>query len=346
MTNYDWRLTIAGMPSAECQLPDGLSQWDGHEPAPASGTAHSAFRCLRLIAIVLLTTSALAQSPRGVNVAKPRDILVSADWLAKHRTDANLLLLHVAWTRSNYEAGHIPGAVFLSLNDILATRNGVLNELPDDADLQRAFERVGAGDDKRIILYATGDHAAVLAARAWFSLDYLGHADHAALLDGGWERWKSSGHEGSTASVEPKPAALTIHPRRELLVDTERMRTLSADAARGGGEYVLLDSRPEDEFSGANAGEDVPRAGHIPGAVSLYWPHLLDDYGELLPPHDLRETLAKHGVTPDKKVVNYCRTGVQASFDYFVLRYLGYDASLYDGSFMEWSKTEGTKVEK
>ena len=296
--------------------------------------------------LLLIATSVLAQSPRGVNVPKPRDILVSADWLAKHRTDTNVVILHVASERAEYDAGHIPGAVFLPLSDVVVTRNGVLNELPDDADLQRAFERAGAGDGKRVIVYATGDHAPVLATRVWFSLDYLGHGDQAALLDGGLERWKASGNEVSAAPGEAKPATLTIHPRRELVVNTARMRALSAQAASGNSEFVLLDSRPEDEFSGATAGEDVPRAGHIPGATSLYWPHLLEENGELLPPHDLREALEKHGITPDKKVVNYCRTGMQASFDYFVLRYLGYDASLYDGSFMEWSKAEGTRVEK
>jgi len=304
------------------------------------------FRCVGFVAVLAMASLAQAQSPGGVAVPKPREILVSADWLAKHHADSSVVILHVAREKGEYDAGHIPGAIFLPLGDIVVTRNGVLNELPDDADLQRAFERAGAGDGKRIIIYATGDHAPVLATRAWFSLDYLGHGDHAAILDGGLERWKSSGGETSTAPVEPRRARLTIQPRREVLVDTARMRSLSAQATSGGSEYVLLDSRPEKEFSGESAGEDVPRAGHIPGAVSLYWPHLLEENGELLPPHDLRAALEKRGITPDKKVVNYCRTGMQASFDYFVLRYLGYDASLYDGSFMEWSKAEGTQVEK
>src|SRR4030088_1907972 len=101
------------------------------------------------------------------------DMLVSTSWLAQHLTDSKVVIVQVSRDRTAYDAGHIPGARFLALSDIVVTRDGILNELPPAAALKTVFELAGISDDSRVILY--GDTSVLPATRAWFTLDYLGH---------------------------------------------------------------------------------------------------------------------------------------------------------------------------
>src|SRR5579864_8085848 len=110
-------------------------------------------------------------------------MLVTTDWLAKHLHDANVVVLCIAENGDFCRRGHIPGARFIRLGEIAITRNGIPHELAELAALKKVFERAGVSNASRIILY--GERYGQLAARAYFTLDYLGLGDHAALLDGG-----------------------------------------------------------------------------------------------------------------------------------------------------------------
>src|SRR5262247_4576020 len=94
-----------------------------------------------------------AQSERAAGLKVRSEMLVSTDWLAKHIKDPNVFVIHVASERKHFDDGHIPGARFLSSKEILTTRNGVANELPDVADLQKVLERLGVGDTGRNVIY-------------------------------------------------------------------------------------------------------------------------------------------------------------------------------------------------
>src|SRR5665213_2184296 len=137
----------------------------------------------------------LAVATLAVAAARP-DMLVTTDWLAQHQSAAKVVILHVAANRTAYDAGHIPGARFVGLPQLVVTRDGIPNELPPVADLKKVLEAAGVSDDSRIILY--GDVSVLPATRAYFTLDYLGHGDQAALLDGGLEKWRSEGHKLTT----------------------------------------------------------------------------------------------------------------------------------------------------
>jgi thiosulfate/3-mercaptopyruvate sulfurtransferase len=275
------------------------------------------------------------------------DLLVSTDWLAQHLKDPKLVILHVARERGAYDGGHIPGARFLPLSELIVTRDGIMNELPPVAALKAAFERVGVSNDSRIILYTDG--VVLPATRAYFTLDYLGHGDHASLLDGGFEKWRAE----SRPLVKDAPPAVAGHftprLRPEAVVNTEAVKDLSWSAVNEkAASPVLLDVRGREEFSGAKAPSEVTRPGHIPGAVNVFW---MDgqagkDSSALKPEPELRKMFSEAGVAPDRPVVTYCNTGMQASQAYFTLKYLGYDVRMYDGSFSEWSNTKGTPVEK
>ncbi len=219
------------------------------------------------------------------------------------------------------------------------------NELAPVADLQKLFERLGIGDDARIVLY--GDNSGLSAARAYFTLDYLGHGARAAFLDGGLEKWKTERRAISTVMVEPKTARFTPGVRASSVTNLDVVRDLSWTATNvTSPSVVLIDARPVDEYTGAKPGEGVPRGGHIPGAANVFWMHnvVSKENPALRSVAELRSLYEEAGAQPGRTVVTYCRTGGQASHAYFTLKYLGYDVVMYDGSFFEWSNTQSAPI--
>jgi thiosulfate/3-mercaptopyruvate sulfurtransferase len=297
---------------------------------------------IRLLASLFLLSLVATAAP-----AVRSDMLVSTAWLAQHLNDQKIVILHVSRDRTAYDAGHIPGARFLALSDFVVTREGILNELPPAATLKTVFERVGVSDDSRVILY--GDTSVLPATRAYFTLDYLGHGA-AALLDGGLPKWTAESHTLSKETPEVKQGRLTPRPRPEVVVNINGMKDLSFAATNApAASPVLVDARTAGEFSGTTAASsEIPRPGHIPGAANVYWMDGQASKTEmtLLPEASLRKMYESAGVTPDRPVVTYCNTGMQASQSYFTLKYLGYDAHMYDGSFSEWSNVKDTPVQK
>jgi thiosulfate/3-mercaptopyruvate sulfurtransferase len=275
-------------------------------------------------------------------------MLVSTGWLAEHLKDPKIVILHVSRDRMAYDMGHIPGARFVALSEIAVTREGILNELPPAAALKNLFERVGVSDDSRVILY--GDTSVLPATRAYFTLDYLGHGDKAALLDGGLPKWTAESRPVAKDTPEVKQGKFTPRPRPELVVDINAAKDLSFAATNApAASPVLVDARTAEEFKGATqASSEIPRPGHIPGAANVYWMQGQASKSDmsLLPEAGLRKLYESAGVTPDRPAVTYCNTGMQASQSYFTLKYLGYDARMYDGSFSEWSNAKDSEVQK
>ncbi len=247
-------------------------------------------------------------------------MLVGAEWLAGHMKDPELVVLHVTRDRSAYDAGHIPGARLLPWGELAVTRDGIPAELPPVAQLVELFERLGVGDESRVILY--GDNRGLAAARAFFTLDYLGHGDSAALLDGGLEKWRADGRPVTQEAPPVRRGRLTPRPRPEVVATLEAVRNPPSN-------HLLVDARSPADYSGAR----------IPGAANLYWVDSLagKENPVLRPASELRALFEAAGASPQRKVVTYCVIGVQASFAYFVARYLGYEAAMYDGSLAEWN---------
>jgi thiosulfate/3-mercaptopyruvate sulfurtransferase len=295
--------------------------------------------------ILFLASFPIEGQEKRKNRSVRSEMVVSTTWLAAHLNDPKVVVLHVARERAHYDQGHIPGARFVGWTEITATRDGVPNELAPVADLQKLFERIGIGDEARIVLY--GDNSGLAAARAYFTLDYLGHGDRASLLDGGLEKWKAERRKISTDAVEVKTAAFTPRVRTGVVTNLDVMRDLSWTATQlKSPNVVLIDARPVDEYTGTKPGDGVPRGGHIPGAANVFWMQnvVSRENPELRSEAELRKLYAGAGAAASRTIVTYCRTGGQASHAYFTLKYLGYDVVMYDGSFFEWSNTEGTPV--
>lgn len=286
----------------------------------------------RFFSFLLLFTAAAASAREDDRM------IVSTEWLAQNLGSSGIAIIHVAENAEKFESGHIPGSVFLPVEKIMQKRAGVPNEVPPMPDVLKTFEDLGIGNRKRVVVVSDDP---LLAGRLFFTLDLVGQANRTALLDGGIAAWKRESRPLATGPERaPKRASFPLRLNTEKIVFLSEMKALVPPK-----NVTLVDARPREEFTGATPGDGVPRPGHIPGAVNIPWSSTLAADGTFLPAEALQKIHEDAGVKRGWRVIVYCRTGRQASLEYFVLRLLGFDVSLYDGSFIEWSNDPVTTVE-
>ncbi|MGV0812705.1 sulfurtransferase [Mycolicibacterium boenickei] len=254
-------------------------------------------------------------------------------------------LLDVRWTLAEpdgeqaYLAGHLPGAVYVSLDDELTdhriTGRG-RHPLPSGPDLQAAARRWGVRRGVPTVVYDDWNRAG--SARAWWVLTAAG-IDDVRILDGGLAAWSAAGEALQSGPVTPQPGDVEV--RHDDLYRGAR-RTLTAEQALAG-VGVLLDARAPERFRGDVEPVD-PVAGHIPGAVNLPSTQLLSADGTLVADARLRALLADRGVTGGADVGAYCGSGVTAALTVAGLAAAGVDAALFPGSWSEWASDPARPV--
>jgi thiosulfate/3-mercaptopyruvate sulfurtransferase len=268
-----------------------------------------------------------------------RSMIVSTEWLAEHLRDDSLVLLQVG-DRKEFDAEHIPGAQFIQLADISVRANGLILELPPVDQLKATFEKLGVNDKSRIVIYFSKDWITP-TARVFMTLDYLGLGDRTSILDGGLPAWRAENKPVTAELRQPKPGHFTPAPKSKLVVDADWVK---ANLNKPG--VVILDARASKFYTGEEAGQ-MPRAGHIPSAKNIPFSSLVEDSSNKFKSvAALRSLFTAAGVKQNDSVATYCHIGQQASLLYFVARYLGYEAHLYDGSFQDWSNRQDLPVEK
>lgn len=272
-----------------------------------------------------------------------RPLIEVADLADLLRSGANpVRLLDVRWRldrpdgRAEHLAGHIPGAVYVSLDDELAAHGRPATEgrhpLPDVEDLQDAARRWGIDDGDPVVAY--DDLGGMSAARAWWLLRHAGIAD-VRVLDGGLSAWIDAGLPVETGEVVPARGAVTL--------EYGGMPTLDADAAARFPERgTLIDARAAERYRGETEPID-PRAGHIPGAVSVPTAGSLSS-GRLLPSRAVTARFADAGVDLEGDIGVYCGSGVTAAHEVLVLETLGVRAALFPGSWSAWSSDPSRPV--
>ena len=273
--------------------------------------------------------------------SKVRDsMIVSTEWLTQHLHDDGLVLLQVG-DKKEYDAAHIPGAQYIQTSDISTPRGtGLILELPPVDQLRATFEKFGITDKSTIVVYFSKDWVTP-TSRVYFTLDYLGLGDRTSILDGGLPAWVAEKRQVTAEVRQPKAGSLTPHANAKLVVDAAWVKS---NLSKPG--IAILDARDAKFYTGESAG-NMPRAGHIPSAKSIPFSSLVEDANnKFKSPEALRALFNSAGVNPKDSVATYCHIGQQASLLYFVARYLGYDAHLYDGSFQDWSNRSDLPVEK
>ncbi|WP_448073361.1 sulfurtransferase [Georgenia yuyongxinii] len=268
------------------------------------------------------------------------DVLVTAGALAAEVDGPRApTLLDVRWAlgapdgRAAYRAGHLPGAVYVDLESELAAPPSVAagrHPLPDPADLQAAARRWGLRPGGAVVTY--DDVGGTSAARAWWLLRWAGR--DVRLLDGGLAAWRRAGLPLEGGDVRPEPGDVVLPL---LVTGRAAMPTADADdAAIWPAAGVLLDARAAERYRGEVEPVD-PRAGHIPGARSAPTTDNLGPDGTFRPAGELRARFARLGADGSAPVAVYCGSGVTAAHEVAALASVGVTATLYTGSWSQWS---------
>lgn len=263
-------------------------------------------------------------------VAAASGLLVSPAELATLLKDPAVVVVFVGNSPADFEAGHVPGARFVRYADIAIDTDGLQSELPPLDRLKSVLVGAGIGDRSKVIIYGSP----IAATRMFVTLDYLGHAD-ARVLNGGLAAWKAHGGALETGSARaPAAATLSTKPQPERIVSADWIKERLSSP-----RMTLLDARPDAEFTGADGGMNGMHVkGHLPDAQQLVWNSLLDSSGQFLPDAELRKKYDAIGAAKGTPLVSYCMVGMRASVTYFVARHLGYDARMYDGSIVDWTR--------
>ena len=284
--------------------------------------------------------------------------LISTDELAGQLGQANLRIydcttyleptpagsedpyIAVPGTKSFAEA-HVPGADFLDLQGEFSDQTTRLRfMMPATAQLEAAFGKHGLGQGTRAVLYSIG--SMMWATRFWWMLKSLGF-DDAAVLDGGFDKWKAEGRPVDSGPAKGYPAArFTAKPRPGRFVDKQAVLAATKDR-----KTVIVNALGPQFHKGLEPSR-YGRPGRVPGSVNVPAASLADPQSKAFT--SLADAMAKftaQGVTKDKRVIAYCGGGISATIDLFLLHQLGYDdITLYDASMGEWARDASLPIEQ
>jgi len=297
--------------------------------------------------------------------------LVSAAWLAAHRDDADIVLLHVSPNRRVYARRHLPGAVFVRLHRDLALAGTAPDTgdaarewlLPARTEVEAALVRWGVGRDHgpggpspRLVFYDDIGLNRQAIRGYWLLRLYRYPADRVHVLDGGLRAWVAAGgavtrdepvHAPAITGAEAGRGTITLGELDASLIATaDEVLAWSDEASAPGGPTRLLDVRSPEEYVGAD-GHGARRAGRIPGARHRWFGDLVRDDGTLRPVEDAIALVRGSGVDPEDVRATYCMGGIRAALGWFVLHELGgYDeVRNYAGSWEEWGNRADLPIE-
>ncbi|MEI6485031.1 MAG: 3-mercaptopyruvate sulfurtransferase [Sphingomonadales bacterium] len=266
------------------------------------------------------------------------NLLVSTDWLAAELGKSDLRIIdatmflaaHGRNARAEFEAGHIPGAVFFDIEEVADTTSPLPTMLPPAEKFASRCQALGLGDGSRIVVY---DNSPIKsAARVWWMLNLFG-AHEVAILDGGFARWQAEGRQIESGKPIVRHRHFTVWADKSMVRDmgqmTENLRTKAEQ---------VVDARAAARFTGAEA-DPRPgvRPGHIPGSRNLPYSALFAADGSFKSPAEIQALFAEAGIDLGRPLVATCGSGITAPVLAFGAALIGKtDVAIYDGSWSEW----------
>ncbi len=261
-------------------------------------------------------------TPAAENEYAHPEWLADAAWLRQHFADPHVRVVALT-PEEDFARAHIPGAVQIDWPALEIVETSDQSVAHWRGEVERQLTALGIQPDQTVVVY---DGGTFYAARLWWMLYQLGHAD-VRVLNGGLPAWIASGGPVETGPphATPAPQPYAGKPDESAIATLDEVKAALEDP-----DVVLVDARSPAEYA----------AGHIPGAINVeftqnaepgqprYWKGA----------SELRAMYAALGITPDKRVIPYCTTGVRSAATYFTLRLIGYDdVTLFTGSWKEWS---------
>jgi thiosulfate/3-mercaptopyruvate sulfurtransferase len=270
--------------------------------------------------------------------------LVTTEWLEGELGAADLRVIDATLflpgeprdARAEYEAEHIPGAVFLDLDEVSDTSNPAPHMVPPEPRFASRMASLGLRDGQRFVVYDNSPlHS---AARAWWMLRSFG-AHYVAILDGGLPKWKAEGRPLESGKPQFRHGHFSPKFDTRAVIDKAAVAGLIGD-----GHHEIVDARGPGRFTGDEA---EPRAGmacgHIPGSKNLPQGRLFEPDNCWKRGDSLRSAFEEAGVDLAKPMVGTCGSGVTACVLLFGAHLLGKeDVRLYDGSWSEWGADPAT----
>ncbi|HEY9313249.1 sulfurtransferase [Williamsia sp.] len=274
------------------------------------------------------------------------EVLISAAELADLIAGPDpVTVLDVRWRldqpdgSADHETGHIPGAVYVDLDSELSDHSVTgrgRHPLPGGDALQASARRWGVRAGVPLVVYDDWNRAG--SARAWWVLGAAGIAD-IRILDGGLTAWVAAGNELDKGSENPVAGDVVV-THTDLYAGA--LPTLTAEQVSDFAG-VLVDARAPERYRGEVEPVDAV-AGHIPGAGNAPSTATLDENGLFRDAAELREFFAGAGADGSGPVGVYCGSGVTAAVDLVALKIADVDASLFPGSWSQWSSDSTNPV--
>jgi thiosulfate/3-mercaptopyruvate sulfurtransferase len=261
---------------------------------------------------------------------------VTVEWLAAHLSAPDILVVDASWhlptagrnAQKEFEAAHIPGAVFFDIDDISDKTSSLPHMLPQTVAFSSAMRKLGLGDGMRVVVYDS--YGLFSAARVWWTLRAFGVRD-VYVLEGGLPAWQAAGHEVEDGPARPRQRHFTARFDHGAVADIDDVKRALSGAAQ------VVDARSAARFRGDEA-EPRPglKSGHMPGAKNVPWGDLVEN-GKLKDVSQLRSIFAAAGVDLSKPIVTTCGSGVSAAILSLALESAANkSAAIYDGSWSEW----------